>query len=86
MRSVRISTFGWKYGSNSPASSPAMISFTEKDSAGSGWLVAPIGHRNIGALAMGPAFFPSELPACYDILIFFDHTTASVLLPPHRRD
>jgi erythromycin esterase len=51
----------------------------------SGWLVDPLDHRSIGALAMASAFFPCNLPASYDLLIFFDRTTASLLLPPHRR-
>src|SRR5262249_34981651 len=54
-----------------------------KDSRASGWLAEPIHHRNIGALAMASAFFPSELPEIYDLLIYFDQTTPSVLLPPH---
>lgn len=58
----------------------------EKDSPGSGWLAGGVGHRNIGALAMGPAFAPQVLPAAYDLLIFFDRTTPSVLLPPHARE
>lgn len=58
----------------------------DKASADSGWLAEPIDHRNIGALAMSPAFFPCDLPGNYDLLIYFDHTTPSALLPPHRRD
>ncbi len=58
----------------------------EKDSPASGWLTRPINHRNIGALAMGSAFFSHELTESYDLLIYFDQTSASVLLPPHRRD
>ena len=37
-------------------------------------------------MAMPWAFSPYDLPANYDLLIFFDRTTASVLLPPHRRE
>jgi erythromycin esterase-like protein len=58
----------------------------DKASPESGWLADPVEHRNIGALAMASAFFPHDLPANYDLLIFFDQTTASVLLPPHRRE
>jgi erythromycin esterase len=58
----------------------------EKGSAGSGWLAGGISHRNIGALAMDAAFAPTVLPTAYDLLIFFDRTTASTLLPPHGRE
>jgi erythromycin esterase len=51
-----------------------------------GWLARPMEHRNIGALAVGSGFFAQELPAAYDLLIFFDHTTPSQLLPPRRPD
>ena len=57
----------------------------EKTSSASAWLREPIPHRNIGALAMGSVFGESDLPASYDLLIFFDQTRASLLLPPHRR-
>jgi erythromycin esterase len=57
----------------------------EKASPASAWLTEPIPHRNIGALAMGSVFVENDLPASYDLLIFFDQTRASVLLPPHRR-
>ena len=58
----------------------------DKASAASGWLAEPIGHRSIGALAMGTGFAAYDLSENYDLLIFFDQTTASVLLPPHRRN
>ncbi len=58
----------------------------EKGSTGSGWLAGGISHRSIGALAMDSAFAPQVLPTAYDLLIFFDRTTASTLLPPHRRE
>jgi erythromycin esterase len=58
----------------------------DKTSPESGWLADPVDHRNIGALAMPSAFFPCDLPASYDLLIFFDRTAASVLLPPQRRE
>ena len=54
--------------------------------AGSGWLAEPIDHRMIGAVATGWAAAPYDLPASYDLLVFFDKSTASALLPPHRRD
>jgi erythromycin esterase len=57
----------------------------DRGSSSSNWLAEPINHRSIGALAMGGAFFPNELTKSFDLLIFFDQTTASVLLPPHRR-
>jgi erythromycin esterase-like protein len=34
---------------------------------------------------MGTGFAVYDLSENYDLLIFFDKTTASVLLPPHRR-
>jgi erythromycin esterase len=58
----------------------------DKDSSASGWLAEPIGHRSIGALAMGNGFATYDLPENYDLLIFFDQTTASLLLPPHCRN
>jgi erythromycin esterase len=54
-------------------------------SPASAWLTEPIPHRNIGAVAMGSVFGENNLAASYDLLIFFDQTSASVLLPPHRR-
>jgi erythromycin esterase len=57
----------------------------ENGSPSAGWLAEPIEHRSIGALAVSRAFFAQELPALYDLLIFFDRTSASELLPPHRR-
>jgi erythromycin esterase len=57
----------------------------DKASPASGWLADPVDHRNIGALAIASAFSPNNLPGNYDLLVFFDRTTASVLLPPHRQ-
>ncbi len=60
----------------------------EKASPGSGWLAEPVDHRMIGAVASGWGMTaaPYDLPASYDLLVFFDKSTASALLPPHRRD
>jgi erythromycin esterase-like protein len=57
-----------------------------KGSPESAWLTAPIEHRSIGALATDLAFFPTMLPEQYDLLIAFDKTSPSRLLPQHRRD
>ncbi len=62
------------------------LRLAKKDHAESGWLTEPIEHRNIGAVAIGATFFPCELPSHYDLLIFFDKTKPTVLLPPHARD
>lgn len=57
-----------------------------KDSPASGWLTEALEHRSIGALAMPSALATADLPSIYDLFIFFDQTTPSTLLPPHRRD
>ena len=58
----------------------------EKGSPGSGWLAEPLEHRNVGALAVGSAFYAQTLPDAYDLLVFFDRTNPSVTLPFVGRD
>jgi erythromycin esterase len=57
-----------------------------KTSPGSAWLAGPLEHRSIGALHVESAFFPAVLPEEYDVLIFFDKTSPSKLLPFVGRD
>jgi erythromycin esterase len=48
-----------------------------KDAPASSWLRRPHDLRSIGALAMERQFYPSVVPNLYDVLIYFDKTTAS---------
>ena len=46
----------------------------------SSWLKEPLDLRNIGAVAVNDAFRQTNVADYYDIMIFFDQTTPSVLL------
>jgi erythromycin esterase len=48
---------------------------------GSSWLLGETQYRNIGALAVDGYQFTYQLNKDYDVLIFFDQTSPSVLLP-----
>ena len=52
-----------------------------KDDPGSGWLTRPRSFRSIGALAMEEQFGPANLCELFDVITYFDQTTASRLLP-----
>jgi erythromycin esterase-like protein len=52
-----------------------------KDTPGSGWLTGSLPFRSIGALAMDEQFSPANLCELFDIITYFDQTTASRLLP-----
>jgi erythromycin esterase len=51
------------------------------DDAGSSWLLGITQYRNIGAVAQDGFQFTYQLTKDYDVLIFFDQTTPSSLLP-----
>jgi erythromycin esterase len=51
------------------------------DDPGSSWLLGETLYRNIGALAVDGFQFTYQLTKDYDVLIFFDQTTPSNLLP-----
>jgi len=48
---------------------------------GSSWLFGPVQYRTIGSMAMDGFGFTSQLTGDYDVLIFFDQTNPSQLLP-----
>ena len=52
-----------------------------KDEPGSGWLTGPLPFRSIGAVAMDEQFGPANLCELFDLITYFDQTTASRLLP-----
>ena len=45
------------------------------------FLAEPHGFRSIGALATDNQFAPTRLATQFDVVIYFDHTTASLRLP-----
>jgi erythromycin esterase len=51
------------------------------DDPGSSWLLGETQYRNIGALAADGYQFTYQLTRDYDVLIYFDQTSPSVLLP-----
>ena len=48
---------------------------------GSSWLLGTTQYRTIGAIAQDGFSLTSRLTTDYDVLVFFDQTTPSVLLP-----
>lgn len=50
------------------------------DDPNSAWLTKLIDFRSIGALAMSYAFYQTKVADDYDVLIFFDQTSPSILL------
>jgi erythromycin esterase len=48
---------------------------------GSSWLFGATQYRTVGAVANDGFFFTSQLITDYDVLVFFDQTNPSVLLP-----
>jgi erythromycin esterase-like protein len=55
-----------------------------KDDPGSGWLAGSLPFRSIGAVAMEEQFGPANLSELFDVICYFDQTTASRLLPGAR--
>lgn len=51
-----------------------------KETPTSAWLAKPVRFRSIGALAMDNQFYPTDLCKAFDLLIYFEKTTASRLL------
>jgi len=52
-----------------------------EDDPGSGWLTRSRSFRSIGALAMDEQFGPANVCELFDVITYFDQTTASRLLP-----
>jgi erythromycin esterase-like protein len=52
-----------------------------QDDPGSGWLRRSLSFRSIGALAMDEQFSPANPCDLFDVITYFDQTTASRLLP-----
>ena len=52
-----------------------------KDEPGSVWLTGSLPFRSIGAVAMDEQFSPANLGELFDVITYFDQTTASRLLP-----
>ncbi len=52
-----------------------------KEDPGSAWLMRSRSFRSVGALAMDQQFGSANLPELFDVMIYFDQTTASRLLP-----
>jgi erythromycin esterase len=56
------------------------LRLAEEATRGAGWLTEPRPFRSIGAKAMDQQFFPKNIVENFDVLIYFDSTSAAVQL------